>query len=176
MLYGLAKVCRKQQQVLLILSLIQGTNFVVFAEIFPLYQYMMYKCCQSYGNIKHQCINVAKVMATSSTNKPVVSTADGKCIQQKQEATLFVAEIKALLPKECMTHMVEMIHHWSSFFNKMTNSIVKNPRQPWSHSDQQNKLNFMIHKRYNNCLAHTCLTMSEPRARGAKCRCPFFRP
>jgi hypothetical protein len=33
-------------------------------------------------------------MATSSTNKPAVSTADGKCIWQKQEATLFVAEIK----------------------------------------------------------------------------------
>ena len=33
-------------------------------------------------------------MAISSTNKSAVSTADGKCIWQKQEATLFVAEIK----------------------------------------------------------------------------------
>jgi hypothetical protein len=42
MLYGLAKVCRKQQQILLILSLIYGTNIIVFAEILPLHQYMMY--------------------------------------------------------------------------------------------------------------------------------------
>ena len=54
MLYGLAKVCRKQQQVLLILSLIYGTNIVVFAEILALYQYKMHIFCQSYGNIKHQ--------------------------------------------------------------------------------------------------------------------------
>ncbi len=38
----LPKVCRKQQQVLLILSLIYGTNIIVFAEILPLHQYMMY--------------------------------------------------------------------------------------------------------------------------------------
>ena len=40
------------------------------------------------------CIYFAKVMATSSTNKSAVSTANGKCIWQKQEATLFVTEIK----------------------------------------------------------------------------------
>jgi hypothetical protein len=69
MLHGVAKVCRKQQQVLLILSLIYGTNSFVLAEILPLYQYMMHM--------------YAKVMATSSTNKSAVSTVDGKCIWQK---------------------------------------------------------------------------------------------
>jgi hypothetical protein len=34
--------------------LFMALTLLFFAEILPLYQYMMYIFCQSYGNIKHQ--------------------------------------------------------------------------------------------------------------------------
>jgi hypothetical protein len=81
MLYESAKVCRIQQQVLLILSLVYGTNIVVFAEILALYQthnaYMLPNLWQ------HQ----ARIRLLSAE-----STADDKCIWQKQEAIVSVAE------------------------------------------------------------------------------------
>ncbi len=73
-------------------------------------------------------------MATSSTNKPAVSTADGKCIWQKQEATLFVAEIKN------DSSLIKLLQQNGQ-------SDYQDPRQSWPPSHQQNELNFMIHKR-----------------------------
>jgi hypothetical protein len=81
MLYGFSKVCRIPKQVLLILSLVCGTNIVIFVEMLALYQirnaYMLPKLWQ------HK---------TPISLLLVVSAADGKCIWQKQEATVFVAE------------------------------------------------------------------------------------
>ena len=81
MLYGFAKVCRIPQQVFLILSLVCGTNIIISTEILALYQihnaYMLPKLWQHKAPISLPSVLLA---------------ADGKCIWQKQEATVFVAE------------------------------------------------------------------------------------